>query len=79
MKDLPAELPRGLVIAAISEREDPSDVLVSNASLRLRDLSAGARIGTASLRRKAQVLPYRRDFRVLPIRGNIDTGLRKLD
>ena len=79
MKDLPPELPRGLVIAAISEREDPSDVLVSNASLRLRDLPAGARIGTASLRRKAQVLHYRRDFRVVPIRGNIDTRLRKLD
>jgi hydroxymethylbilane synthase len=79
MKDLPPELPRGLVIAAISEREDPSDVLVSNGSLRLRDLPAGARIGTASLRRKAQVLHHRRDFRVLPIRGNIDTRLRKLD
>jgi hydroxymethylbilane synthase len=78
MKDLP-ELPRGLVIAAISEREDPSDVLVSNGALGLRDLPAGARIGTASLRRKAQVLHYRRDLRVLPIRGNIDTRLRKLD
>jgi len=79
MKDLPPELPRGLVIAAIPEREDPSDVLVSNGALGLRDLPAGARIGTASLRRKAQVLHYRRDLRVLPIRGNIDTRLRKLD
>jgi hypothetical protein len=79
MKDLPPELPRGLVIAAIPEREDLSDVLVSNGALGLRDLPAGARIGTASLRRKAQVLHYRRDLRVLPIRGNIDTRLRKLD
>jgi hydroxymethylbilane synthase len=79
MKDLPPELPRGLVIAAIPEREDPSDVLVSNGALGLRDLPAGARIGTASLRRKAQVLHYRHDLRVLPIRGNIDTRLRKLD
>ena len=77
--NLRPELPRGLVIAAIPEREDPSDVLVSNGSLRLRDLSAGAKIGTASLRRKAQVLHYRRDFRVVPIRGNIDTRLGKLD
>ena len=79
MKDLPPELPRGLIIAAIPEREDPSDVLVSRGALHLRDLPAGGKIGTGSLRRKAQILHHRSDLRVVPIRGNIDTRLRKLD
>ncbi|HEU4341242.1 MAG TPA: hydroxymethylbilane synthase [Candidatus Binatia bacterium] len=79
MKDLPPELPPGLMIAAIPEREDPSDVLVSRGALHLRDLPAGGKIGTGSLRRKAQILHHRSDLRVVPLKGNIDTRLRKLD
>jgi hydroxymethylbilane synthase len=79
MKDLPPELPAGLVIAAVPKREDPRDVLVSRGALRFDDLPGGAKIGTGSLRRKAQVLHSRPDLSVTPIRGNIDTRLRKMD
>ncbi len=79
MKDLPTELAPGLVVAAVPEREDPRDVLVAGRGARLSDLPAGARIGTGSLRRKAQILHHRSDLIVGPIRGNIDTRLRKLD
>jgi hydroxymethylbilane synthase len=79
LKDLPTEMPEGLTLAAIPEREDPRDVLISSSHARLGNLSAGARIGTGSLRRRAQIAHYRRDFSILPIRGNIDTRLRKLD
>ncbi|MBI4487470.1 MAG: hydroxymethylbilane synthase [Deltaproteobacteria bacterium] len=79
MKDLPTEIPRGLTVAAVPEREDPRDVLVSLDHRPLRDLPSGARIGTGSLRRRAQILHYRPDLSLLPIRGNIDTRLKKLD
>jgi hydroxymethylbilane synthase len=79
MKDLPTELAAGLVVAAIPRREDPRDALVSIAGKKLSDLLAGARIATGSLRRKAQLLFYRRDLMVVPIRGNVDTRLQKLD
>jgi hydroxymethylbilane synthase len=79
MKDLPAEIPAGLVLAAIPEREDPRDVLVSADRRTLRDLPSGARIGTGSLRRRAQILYHRPDLVVEPIRGNIDTRLKKLE
>lgn len=79
IKDLPTELPAGLTIAAVPAREDPRDVLVSNPMKRLSDLPTGARIGTGSLRRRAQILHYRPDLSVVPIRGNVDTRLRKLD
>ena len=79
MKDLPTEMTAGLAIAAIPEREDARDVLVSVADRRLKDLPAGARIGTGSLRRRAQVLHCRHDLSVEPIRGNVDTRLRKMD
>ena len=79
MKDLPTEITAGLTIAAVPEREDARDVLVSAAHSTLRELPAGARIGTGSLRRRAQILHYRPDLSVAPIRGNIDTRLRKLD
>jgi len=79
MKDLPAETTPGLAIAAIPEREDARDVLVGVAERPLKDLAAGAKIGTGSLRRRAQILHYRRDLSVEPIRGNVDTRLRKLD
>lgn len=79
MKDLPTEMPEGLTLAAIPEREDPRDVLVTLDHRSLKDLPPGTRIGTGSLRRKAQLLHYRPDLSVLPIRGNIDTRLKKLE
>jgi len=79
MKDLPTELPAGLTVAAVPAREDPRDVLVSARGTRLNQLSAGAKLGTGSLRRTAQILHYRRDLSVMPIRGNVDTRLKKLD
>jgi hydroxymethylbilane synthase len=79
MKDLPTDLSAGLIVAAVPHREDPRDVLVSTGAKRLSDLSAGAKIGTGSLRRRAQLLYYRRDLIVMPIRGNVDTRLKKLD
>jgi hydroxymethylbilane synthase len=79
MKDLPTELPSGLAIAAVPAREDPRDVLVGRGALKLNDLPAGAQVGTGSLRRRAQLLHYRGDLAIAPVRGNIDTRLRKLD
>jgi hydroxymethylbilane synthase len=79
MKDLPGEMTEGLTVGAVPEREDPRDVLVSRGSANLKDLSSGARIGTGSPRRRAQILNVRRDLSVVPIRGNIDTRLRKLE
>jgi hydroxymethylbilane synthase len=79
MKDLPSELAPGLAVLAVPEREDARDVLVSRDCVALRELPAGSRVGTGSLRRKAQILRCRPDLRVLPVRGNIDTRLKKLD
>ncbi len=79
MKDLPTEIPTGLTLAAIPEREDPRDVLVSVERSPLKDLPSKARVGTGSLRRRAQLLHYRKDLNVIPIRGNVDTRLKKLD
>jgi hydroxymethylbilane synthase len=79
MKDLPAELPEGLAIAAVPEREDPRDVVVSRNNIRLDHLPKGASVATGSLRRKAQILNYRSDLSLVPIRGNVDTRLRKLE
>jgi hydroxymethylbilane synthase len=79
MKDLPTDLPKGLGVAAVPEREDPHDALVSKNGLKLQDLPAGARIGTSSLRRQSQLLALRPDLRVVPMRGNVDTRLRKLE
>ena len=79
LKDLPTKLPDGITVAAISEREDPRDALVSRGSLRWVDLPPGAIIATSSLRRRAQLLSARRDLRVADIRGNVDTRLAKLD
>ncbi len=78
MKDLPTEIPAGLTISAITEREDPRDVLVDRGHRRLKDLPSGARVGTGSLRRQAQILHYRSDLVILPIRGNVGTRLKKL-
>ena len=79
MKDLPTELPSGLVIAAIPEREDSRDVVVCRQRQTLKDLPRGSKIGTGSLRRRAQLLNFRPDLAVVPIRGNVDTRLSKLD
>jgi hydroxymethylbilane synthase len=76
LKDMPTELPHGLTLAAIPEREDPRDALVGRA---LEDLPQGARIGTGSLRRSAQLRARRPDLQIEEIRGNVDTRLRKLD
>lgn len=81
LKDLPTRVAGGLALVAVTEREDPRDVLIgpAGASLTLESLPAGARVGTSSLRRRAQLLAARPDLRVLDLRGNLNTRLRKLD
>ncbi|MFA6280784.1 MAG: hydroxymethylbilane synthase [Bdellovibrionales bacterium] len=78
MKDVSIQGPDGLVFAAILERADPRDALLSPIAPRLEDLPKGARIGTSSLRRRAQLLAVRPDLIIVPLRGNVDTRLRKL-
>jgi len=77
MKDVPAEQPDGLCIAAIPEREDARDAFVSRDFARFEDLPIGARLGTASLRRQAQALALRPDLKIEMLRGNVDTRLRR--
>jgi hydroxymethylbilane synthase len=74
---LPSIVTEGLTLAAITEREDPRDALVSRAGLCLDDLPQGATVATSSLRRRAQLLSRRPDLRIVEIRGNVDTRLRK--
>jgi hydroxymethylbilane synthase len=78
MKDMPAEIPQGLCIGAIPRREDAADVLVSNNGLPFAKLKTGAKIGTSSLRRAAQLLHARDDINIVALRGNLDTRLKKL-
>jgi hydroxymethylbilane synthase len=78
MKDVPTELADSLHIAAITEREDPRDVMVSDRWKRFAELPIGARVGTSSLRRQAQLLHARPDLKMEVIRGNLDTRIRKL-
>ncbi|MBW2095767.1 MAG: hydroxymethylbilane synthase [Deltaproteobacteria bacterium] len=78
MKDVPAALPEGLVLTAYPEREDPHDVLVSNGDIPLAGIPHRGRLGTSSLRRAAQALHQRPDLVILPLRGNVDTRLKKL-
>lgn len=78
MKDVPTELPAGLHLGAITEREDPRDVLVSKDGRRLQEFPPGARMGTSSLRRGAQLLGVNPQWKVVPLRGNLDTRIRKL-
>jgi hydroxymethylbilane synthase len=78
MKDVPAELPEGLEIGIIPEREDPRDVLITRNGEGLFDLPVGSRVGTSSLRRAAQMKRLRPDLVTLNLRGNLDTRLRKL-
>lgn len=79
MKDVPSEFPEGLEIGAITEREDVRDVLISKDGKKLAELKEGARIGTSSLRRGAQIKALRNDVVVEPIRGNIQTRINKID
>ena len=79
MKDVPALLPSGLHLAAIPEREDPRDALVSRNGVRFADLPPGSVVGTSSLRRQSQLSHLRSDLKIEPLRGNLDTRLRKLD
>ena len=79
MKDVPTSLPVGMEILSIPAREDPRDALISRDGVSLEKLRNGARIGTSSLRRQAQMLHARPDFQVSILRGNVDTRLRKLD
>jgi hydroxymethylbilane synthase len=78
MKDMPVEIPPGLCIGAIPVREDPLDVLISRNGQPLERLEPGARVGTSSLRRSAQLLHVRPDLTIVPLRGNLDTRLKKL-
>ncbi len=78
MKDVPSVLPDGLEVGIIPAREDPRDVLISRNGEGLRDLPAGARVGSSSLRRAAQIKRMRPDLEILTLRGNLDTRLRKL-
>ena len=79
MKDVPVELPEGLHLPVIMEREDPRDAFVSSRYSRLDELPQGAVLGTASLRRQCQAAERRPDLKILPLRGNVNTRLRKLD
>ena len=79
LKDMPMELPPGFELAAVLGREDPRDAFVSNRFASIAELPQGALVGTSSLRRVAQLLALRPDLRVAPLRGNLDTRLRKLD
>lgn len=79
MKDVPAELMPGLVIAAVPPREDPRDVLVSRGGEGLSSLPRGARLGTSSLRRSVLLARQRPDLVIVPVRGNVDTRLRKVE
>ncbi len=78
MKDVPTEFPEGLALRCITEREDPRDALVSR-NISFAALPVGARIGTSALRRQAQLLKARPDLRMVVIRGNVETRMRKLD
>lgn len=79
LKDMPVELPEGLTLAAITERENPGDALVSPRYGAIDKLPPGAKVGTSSLRRKAQLQRYRPDIVIRELRGNVDTRLKKLE
>lgn len=79
MKDVPSEFPEGLALHTMMKRHNPMDALVSGLASSLSALPMGAKLGTSSLRRQSQLLAYRSDFQVIPLRGNIHTRLSKLD
>ncbi|OGW15764.1 MAG: hydroxymethylbilane synthase [Nitrospinae bacterium RIFCSPLOWO2_12_FULL_47_7] len=78
MKDVPINLPDGLIIATITQRENPFDALISKDNTKLADLPVNAKVGTGSLRRATQLLNYRPDFQIIPLRGNVETRIKKL-
>jgi hydroxymethylbilane synthase len=79
IKDVPTDLPEPLQLFVITKREDPRDVLISKNHTWLKNLRRGAKIGTSSLRRQAQILHFRPDFEMIPLRGNLDTRIKKLE
>jgi hydroxymethylbilane synthase len=79
MKDVPTEILEGLVVGVITKRENPFDVLIAREHKKLADLPRGAVLGTSSLRRQAQLLNFRRDFKIRALRGNLDTRVKKLE
>jgi hydroxymethylbilane synthase len=79
LKDMPGDLPEGLKIGAVPVREDPRDVFLSPLKITLAQVPSQAKIGTGSLRRKAQLLGYRPDLEIIPLRGNLDTRIRKME
>ncbi|KPA19640.1 porphobilinogen deaminase [Candidatus Magnetomorum sp. HK-1] len=79
MKDMPSEIPEGLCLGAITKRENPQDVLISRNGHVLSNLPEKARVGTSSLRRSSQLLNHRPDLTIIPLRGNLDTRLKKLE
>ena len=79
LKDMPTELPEGLMLAAITDRADASDAFVSLRYKSLDALPQGAKVGTSSLRRRAQILKYRPDLQTIDLRGNLDTRIKKLE
>ncbi len=79
MKDVPMDLPTALTISVITEREDPRDALISKDNLNLEKLPKGARVGTGSFRRTTQLLHFRPDLEIVPLRGNVETRLKKMD
>lgn len=79
MKDVPAELPDGLEIAVTPEREDPRDILISRDNIKIEAMPKGVRIGTGSLRRGYQLLNLLPDIEIVPLRGNLDTRIKKID
>lgn len=79
LKDVPMELPQGFTLACVMQREDPRDAFVSPRYARLEDLPQGAVVGTSSLRRQVLLQDLRPDLKIVPLRGNLDTRLRKLD
>jgi len=79
LKDMPTQLPPGLLLAAITDRVDPGDALISPKYGAIDNLPQGAKVGTSSLRRKAQLLKYRPDLRICDLRGNLDTRLKKME
>jgi len=79
LKDLPTEMPEGIALCCIPEREDPRDALIARSARSIAELPKGAVVGTASLRRAAQLLHRRPDLRVMPLRGNVETRIAKVD
>ena len=79
LKDLPTQLPNGLALASVLEREKPNDVLISKNNLKLSELPKNAIVATGSLRRTSQLLHFRNDLRMIDLRGNVDTRFKKFD